>query len=161
MSRSKTGVVVAAAVAVVSRLRIGIRDESLSGRPDLLRHGRAAHRPHPARRTSDCQAVEAVVAYWNARGGVEADAWWPMFAMSFESVAGSPERSEVHQRQQVRRHLRLGNAAAAVATGAIASQAKIPFIALLTADGARRATAAVRLHPHGNGPVVRTARPPT
>ena len=159
MSRSKTGVVVAAAVAVVSLVFVSASATSPSQAGPIY-FGMDAPLTGPTQLVgqSDRQAVEAVVAYWNARGGVRGR----RVVVDVLDNASNPSQAVQNVQKFISDSKYVGifgsgNAAAAVATGAIASQARIPFIAL-TADDARRATPAVRLHPHGNGPVVRVQR---
>jgi branched-chain amino acid transport system substrate-binding protein len=80
---------------------------------------------------SDRQTVEAVVAYWNAHGGIKGN----KVVVDVLDNASNPSQAL----QNVQKFagdskyvgiLGSGNAAAAVATGPLASQAGIPFIAL-------------------------------
>ena len=80
---------------------------------------------------SDRQAVEAVVAYWNARGGIRGR----RVVVDVLDNASNPSQAVQNVQKFISdtKYVGIfgsGNAAAAVATGAIASQAKIPFIAL-------------------------------
>jgi branched-chain amino acid transport system substrate-binding protein len=80
---------------------------------------------------SDRQAVEAVVAYWNSRGGVRGR----RVVVDVLDNASNPSQAVQNVQKFISDSKYVGvfgsgNAAAAVATGAIASQAKIPFIAL-------------------------------
>ena len=79
----------------------------------------------------DRETVEALVRYWNARGGIKNrrlvvdildDASNPSLAVqNVQKLIADPKYVAI---------LGSGNAAAAVATGPLASQAKVPFIAL-------------------------------
>ena len=80
---------------------------------------------------SDRQAVEAVVAYWNSRGGIKGR----RVVVDVLDNASNPSQAVQNVQKFISdpKYVGIfgsGNAAAAVATGAIASQAGIPFIAL-------------------------------
>jgi branched-chain amino acid transport system substrate-binding protein len=80
---------------------------------------------------SDRQAVEAVVAYWNAHGGIKGR----RVVVDVLDNASNPSQAVQNVQKFIgdSKYVGIfgsGNAAAAVATGAVASQAKIPFIAL-------------------------------
>ena len=131
MSRSKIGVVVAAAAVVVS-LVLASASATSTNQAGPIYFGMDAPLTGPTQLVgqSDRQAVEAVVAYWNARGGIKGGNLPSTFDNSSNPSQADAERAEVHQRLEVHQHLGSGNAAAAVATGAIASQARMPFITL-------------------------------
>ena len=80
---------------------------------------------------SDRQTMQAVIAYWNAHGGIKGN----QVAVDVLDNASNPSQAV----QNVQKFtgdskyvaiLGSGNAAAAVATGPLASQAGVPFIAL-------------------------------
>ncbi len=80
---------------------------------------------------SDRQTVQAVVAYWNARGGIKGR----RVVVDVLDNASNPSQAVQNVQKFIADSkyvgiLGSGNAAAAVATGPIASQASIPFIAL-------------------------------
>ena len=80
---------------------------------------------------SDRQAVEAIVKYWNARGGMKGK----QVVVDILDNASNPSQAVQNVQKFIADPkyvaiLGSGNAAAAVATGLLASQAKIPFVAL-------------------------------
>ena len=80
---------------------------------------------------SDRQTVQAVVAYWNARGGIKGR----QVVVDVLDNASNPSQAVQNIQKFIGDSkyvgiLGSGNAAAAVATGPIASQAGIPFLAL-------------------------------
>ena len=108
---------------------------------------------------SDRQAVEAVVAYWNSRGGIRGR----RVVVDVLDNASNPSQAVQNVQKfisdsQVRRHLRLGERRGRSRDRGDREPGEDPVHRALTADAARRAAAAVRLHPHGNGPVVRVQR---
>ena len=130
-----------------------------SGGPDLLRHGRAADGPTQLVGQSDRQTVDAVVKYWNARGGIKGRS----VVVDVLDNASNPSQAVQNVQKFIgdRKYVAIfgsGNAAAAVATGALASQAKIPFIALSPPTQLVEPATAVRVHPHGHDPPVRVQR---
>jgi branched-chain amino acid transport system substrate-binding protein len=132
MSRMKSGVLVAALAAVVS-LAFASASATSTAQSAAIYFGMDAPLTGPTQLVgqSDRQAVEAIVRYWNARGGIRGR----RVVVDILDNASNPSQAV----QNVQRFigdpkyvaiLGSGNAAAAVATGAIASQAGIPFIAL-------------------------------
>ena len=94
----------------------------------------------------DRDAVQALVAYWNAHGGIKGSE----VVVDILDNASNPSQAVQNVQQFIGDSkyvaiLGSGNAAAAVATGPLASQAKIPFIALSPPTNSRRAAAALRL----------------
>ncbi len=80
---------------------------------------------------SDRQAVEAIVAYWNAHGGIKGR----QVVVDILDNASNPSQAVQNVQKFIADSkyvaiLGSGNAAAAVATGPLASQAGIPFVAL-------------------------------
>ena len=80
---------------------------------------------------SDRQTVQAVVAYWNARGGIKGR----RVVVDVLDNASNPSQAVQNVQKFIGDSkyvgiLGSGNAAAAVATGPLASQAGIPFLAL-------------------------------
>ena len=80
---------------------------------------------------SDRQTVQAVVAYWNARGGIKGR----RVVVDVLDNASNPSQAVQNVQKFIGDSkyvgiLGSGNAAAAVATGPLASQASIPFLAL-------------------------------
>jgi branched-chain amino acid transport system substrate-binding protein len=80
---------------------------------------------------SDRQTVQAVVAYWNAHGGIKGN----KVVVDVLDNASNPSQAVQNVQKFVSDSkyvaiLGSGNAAAAVATGPLAGQARIPFIAL-------------------------------
>ena len=132
MSRSKTGVVVAALSAVIALVFVSASATSPSQAGPIY-FGMDAPLTGPTQLVgqSDRQAVEAVVAYWNARGGIRGR----RVVVDVLDNASNPSQAVQNVQKFISDSKYVGifgsgNAAAAVATGAIASQAKIPFIAL-------------------------------
>ena len=80
---------------------------------------------------SDRQAVEAIVAYWNAHGGIKGR----QVVVDILDNGSNPSQAVQNVQKFIADSkyvaiLGSGNAAAAVATGPLASQAGIPFVAL-------------------------------
>jgi branched-chain amino acid transport system substrate-binding protein len=132
MRRMKSGVLVVALAAVVSLVFASASTPS-TAQQAVIYFGMDAPLTGPTQLVgqSDRQAVDAIVRYWNARGGIRGrrvvvdildNASNPSQAVqNVQKFIGDPKYVAI---------LGSGNAAAAVATGAIASQARIPFIAL-------------------------------
>ena len=132
MSMRKTGVVGIALAAVLALVFASASVSSPAATAPIY-FGMDAPLTGPTQLVgqSDRQAVDAVVAYWNARGGVNGrrvvvdvldNASNPSQAVqNVQKFIGDPKYVGIFGS---------GNAAAAVATGPIASQARIPFIAL-------------------------------
>ena len=132
MSRSKTGVVVAVLSAVIALVFVSASATSPSQAGPIY-FGMDAPLTGPTQLVgqSDRQAVEAVVAYWNSRGGIRGR----RVVVDVLDNASNPSQAVQNVQKFISDSKYVGifgsgNAAAAVATGAIASQAKIPFIAL-------------------------------
>ena len=132
MSMSKTGVVVAAVSAVIALVFVSASATSPSQAGPIY-FGMDAPLTGPTQLVgqSDRQAVEAVVAYWNARGGIKGR----RVVVDVLDNASNPSQAVQNVQKFISDSKYVGifgsgNAGAAVATGAIASQAKIPFIAL-------------------------------
>ena len=132
MSRSKTGVVVAVLSAVIALVFVSASATSPSQAGPIY-FGMDAPLTGPTQLVgqSDRQAVEAVVAYWNSRGGIKGR----RVVVDVLDNASNPSQAVQNVQKFISDSKYVGifgsgNAAAAVATGAIASQAKIPFIAL-------------------------------
>ena len=132
MSTRKTGVVVAAASVVVS-LVFASASATSTNQAGPIYFGMDAPLTGPTQLVgqSDRQAVEAVVAYWNARGGIKGR----RVVVDILDNSSNPSQAVQNVQKFISDSkyvgiLGSGNAAAAVATGAIASQARMPFIAL-------------------------------
>jgi branched-chain amino acid transport system substrate-binding protein len=132
MSKRKTGVAAAAVGAILSLLVAS----AFTTRTDLtgtVYLGMDVPLTGPTQLVgqSDRQAVLAVVAYWNAHGGIKGK----RVVVDILDNASNPSQAvqNVQKFASDSKYVGIlgsGNAAAAVATGPIASQAKIPFIAL-------------------------------
>jgi branched-chain amino acid transport system substrate-binding protein len=132
MSTRKTAVVVAAASVVVS-LVFASASATSTNQAGPIYVGMDAPLTGPTQLVgqSDRQAVEAVVAYWNARGGIKGR----KVVVDILDNSSNPSQAVQNVQKFISDSkyvaiLGSGNAAAAVATGAIASQARMPFIAL-------------------------------
>ncbi len=132
MSRRKIGVVVAAQAALLALVFVPASATSPSQAGPIY-FGMDAPLTGPTQLVgqSDRQAVEAVVAYWNSRGGIRGR----RVVVDVLDNASNPSQAVQNVQKFISDSKYVGifgsgNAAAAVATGAIASQAKIPFIAL-------------------------------
>jgi branched-chain amino acid transport system substrate-binding protein len=132
MSRRKIGVVVAACAAVLPLVFASASATSPS-QASAIYFGMDAPLTGPTQLVgqSDRQAVEAVVAYWNSRGGIRGR----RVVVDVLDNASNPSQAVQNVQKFISdpKYVGIfgsGNAAAAVATGAIASQAGIPFIAL-------------------------------
>jgi branched-chain amino acid transport system substrate-binding protein len=132
MSRRKIGVVVAACAAVLALVFVSASATSPSQAGPIY-FGMDAPLTGPTQLVgqSDRQAVEAVAAYWNSRGGIRGR----RVVVDVRDNASNPSQAVQNVQTFIgdSKYVGIfgsGNAAAAVATGAIASQAKIPFIAL-------------------------------
>ncbi len=132
MRRSKTGVVVAAAAAVISLVFASASATSTNaGEPIYFGMDAPLTGPTQLVGQSDRQTVDAVTKYWNARGGINDR----KVVVDVLDNASNPSQAVQNVQKFIsdRKYVAIfgsGNAAAAVATGAIASQSKIPFIAL-------------------------------
>lgn len=131
MRRSKTGVVVAALAAGISLVFVSAAATSTQAEPIYFGMDAPLTGPTQLVGQSDRQAVEAVVAYWNAHGGINGR----KVVVDVLDNASNPSQAVQNVMKFIgdSKYVAIfgsGNAAAAVATGAIASQAKIPFIAL-------------------------------
>ncbi len=132
MRRSKTGGVVAAAAAVISLVFASASATSTDqGGPIYFGMDAPLTGPTQLVGQSDRQTVDAVVKYWNARGGIKGR----KVVVDVLDNASNPSQAVQNVQKFIsdRKYVAIfgsGNAAAAVATGAIASQGKIPFIAL-------------------------------
>ena len=132
MSRRSIGVVVAAGAAVLALVFVPASATSPS-QAAAIYFGMDAPLTGPTQLVgqSDRQAVEAVVAYWNSRGGIRGR----RVVVDVLDNASNPSQAVQNVQKFISdpKYVGIfgsGNAAAAVATAAIASQAKIPFIAL-------------------------------
>ena len=132
MRRSKTGVVVAAAAAVISLVFASASATSTNaGEPIYFGMDAPLTGPTQLVGQSDRQTVGAVTKYWNARGGIKGR----KVVVDVLDNASNPSQAVQNVQKFISdpKYVAIfgsGNAAAAVATGAIASQGKIPFIAL-------------------------------
>jgi branched-chain amino acid transport system substrate-binding protein len=131
MNRSKTGVVAAAAAVVT--LLTATAFTTGTGQTGTIYLGMDAPLTGPTQLVgqSDRQATLAIVNYWNARGGIKGR----RVVVDILDNASNPSQAVQNVQKFIGDSkyvgiLGSGNAAAAVATGAIASQARIPFIAL-------------------------------
>ena len=132
MSRRKVGVVVATGAAVLGLVFASASATSPS-QASAIYFGMDAPLTGPTQLVgqSDRQAVEAVVAYWNSRGGIRGR----RVVVDVLDNASNPSQAVQNVQKFISDSKYVGifgsgNAAAAVATAAIASQAGIPFIAL-------------------------------
>jgi branched-chain amino acid transport system substrate-binding protein len=132
MSMRKTGVVGIALAAVLALVFASASVSSPAATAPIY-FGMDAPLTGPTQLVgqSDRQAVDAVVAYWNARGGINGR----RVVVDVLDNASNPSQAVQNVQKFIgdRKYVGIfgsGNAAAAVATGAIASQARIPFIAL-------------------------------
>ena len=132
MSRRKIGVVVAACAAVLALVFASASATSPS-QASAIYFGMDAPLTGPTQLVgqSDRQTVEAVVAYWNSRGGIKGR----RVVVEVLDNASNPSQAVQNVQKFISdpKYVGIfgsGNAAAAVATGAIASQAGMPFIAL-------------------------------
>lgn len=132
MSRSKIGVL-AAAVGAILTLLVASAFTTRTGAVGTIYFGMDAPLTGPTQLVgqSDRQAVEAIIAYWNARGGIKGK----KVAVDVLDNASNPSQAVQNVQKFVGDSkyvgiLGSGNAAAAVATGPLATQAGIPFIAL-------------------------------
>ena len=132
MRRSKTGGVVAAAAAVISLVFASASATSTEqGEPIYFGMDAPLTGPTQLVGQSDRQTVDAVVKYWNARGGIKGR----RVVVDVLDNASNPSQAVQNVQKFISdpKYVAIfgsGNAAAAVATGALASQGKIPFIAL-------------------------------
>lgn len=133
MSRRKIGVVAAASATVLALVFFPASATSLSQAAAPIYFGMDAPLTGPTQLVgqSDRQAVDAVVAYWNSRGGIKGR----RVVVDVLDNASNPSQAVQNVQKFIAdpKYVGIfgsGNAAAAVATGPIASQAKIPFIAL-------------------------------
>jgi branched-chain amino acid transport system substrate-binding protein len=131
MRRRKIGVVAAAAAAVLALVFVPASATRPQASPIYFGMDAPLTGPTQLVGQSDRQAVQAVVSYWNSRGGIKGR------RVVVDVLDNSSNPSQAVQNVQKfisdRKYVGIfgsGNAAAAVATGAIASQARIPFIAL-------------------------------
>ena len=133
MSRSRTGVIATVLVAVASLVFAAASASRPNATPPPIYFGMDAPLTGPTQLVgqSDRQAVDAVVAYWNAHGGIKGR----KVMVDVLDNASNPSQAV----QNVQKFLAdskyvgilgSGNAAAAVGTGPLASQAGVPFIAL-------------------------------
>jgi branched-chain amino acid transport system substrate-binding protein len=132
MSRRKIGVVVAACTAVLALVFASVSWTSPS-QASAIYFGMDAPLTGPTQLVgqSDRQTVEAVVAYWNSHGGIKGR----QVVVDVLDNASNPSQAVQNVQKFIgdSKYVGIfgsGNAAAAVATGAIASQAGMPFIAL-------------------------------
>ena len=114
---------------------------------------------------SDRQTVDAVVKYWNARGGIKGR----RVVVDVLDNASNPSQAVQNVQKFIgdRKYVAIfgsGNQAAAIATGPLASQGKIPFIALSPPTAlvsppqpfAYILTATTRLYAYSNARYLRT-----
>ena len=132
MSRRTIGVVVTAGAALLALVFASVSSSRPSAAAAIY-FGMDAPLTGPTQLVgqSDRQTVEAVVAYWNARGGIKGR----RVVVEVLDNASNPSQAVQNVQKFISdpKYVGIfgsGNAAAAVATGAIASQAKMPFIAL-------------------------------
>jgi branched-chain amino acid transport system substrate-binding protein len=132
MSRGKTGVVVAALATVIS-LAFASASATRTNQAGPIYFGMDAPLTGATQLVgqSDRQAAEAIARYWNARGGIRGR----RVVIDVLDNASNPSQAVQNVQKFVSDSkyvaiLGSGNAAAAVATGPIARQAEIPFIAL-------------------------------
>ena len=132
MSRRKTGVVLAAVAAAASLVFAPAPSTSTTQQAPIY-IGMDAPLTGPTQLVgqSDRQAAEAIARYWNARGGIRGR----RVVIDILDNASNPSQAVQNVQKFIADSkyvaiLGSGNAAAAVATGPIASQARIPFIAL-------------------------------
>jgi branched-chain amino acid transport system substrate-binding protein len=132
MSRSRIGVIAAAAAAVLSLVFASTSATSTAQRGPIY-FGMDAPLTGPTQLVgqSDRQAAQAIARYWNRRGGIRGR----RVVIDILDNASNPSQAVQNVQKFISDSkyvaiLGSGNAAAAVATGPIASQARIPFIAL-------------------------------
>ena len=131
MSRSTSGVV--AATAAVITLLVATAFTARTDQTGTVYFGMDAPLTGPTQLVgqSDRQAAQAIVSYWNARGGIKGR----KVVVDILDNASNPSQAVQNVQKFIGDSkyvaiLGSGNAAAAVATGAVASQARMPFIAL-------------------------------
>ena len=162
MRRSKTGVVVAAAAAVISLVFASASATSTNaGEPIYFGMDAPLTGPTQLVGQSDRQTVGAVVKYWNARGGIKGR----KVVVDVLDNASNPSQAVQNVQKFISdpKYVAIfgsGNAAAAVATGADREPGQDPVHRPLAADAARQSATAVRVHPHSHDPPVRVQRGP-
>jgi branched-chain amino acid transport system substrate-binding protein len=130
MSRRKSGVLAAAGAVLTLLVASAFTTRAGAG---TIYIGMDAPLTGPTQLVgqSDRQTVDAVVAYWNAHGGIKGN----KVVVDVLDNASNPSQAVQNVQKFIGDSkyvaiLGSGNAAAAVATGPLASQAGIPFIAL-------------------------------
>jgi branched-chain amino acid transport system substrate-binding protein len=131
MSRSTSGVV--AVTTAVLTLLVATAFTTRTDQTGTIYIGMDAPLTGPTQLVgqSDRQAAQAIVGYWNARGGIRGR----RVVVDILDNASNPSQAVQNVQKFIGDSkyvaiLGSGNAAAAVATGAVASQAQMPFIAL-------------------------------
>ena len=133
MSKSRTGVIAIVAAVVTSLVFASASATRTTATTPPIYFGMDAPLTGPTQLVgqSDRQAMDAIVAYWNAHGGIKGR----KVVVDVLDNASNPSQAVQNVQKFIADSkyvaiLGSGNAAAAVATGPLAAQAGIPFVAL-------------------------------